>query len=74
MARGKSRVGARAMGRLLQKEFDQNEHHLAGVGRSSKWVVSAKKEETRQKRLDKLIEDSAHGRTLDQYARLQKSK
>ena len=26
------------------------------------WVVSAKKEETRLKRLDKLIDDSAHGR------------
>jgi uncharacterized protein YdeI (YjbR/CyaY-like superfamily) len=38
------------------------------------WVVSAKKEETRQKRLDKLIEDSANGRTIDQYTRLQKSK
>ncbi|HEX3446642.1 MAG TPA: YdeI/OmpD-associated family protein [Isosphaeraceae bacterium] len=38
------------------------------------WVVSAKKEETRQKRLDKLIEDSAQGRTIDQYTRLQKSK
>ena len=38
------------------------------------WVVSAKKEETRQKRLDQLIEDSAHGRKIDQYTRLQKSK
>jgi uncharacterized protein YdeI (YjbR/CyaY-like superfamily) len=38
------------------------------------WVVSAKKEETRQKRLDKLIEDSAQRRTIDQYTRLQKSK
>jgi uncharacterized protein YdeI (YjbR/CyaY-like superfamily) len=33
------------------------------------WVVSAKKEETRQKRLDKLIEYSAIGRIVDQYAR-----
>ena len=38
------------------------------------WVVSAKKEETRQKRLDQLIEDSAQGRKIDQYTRLQKSK
>jgi uncharacterized protein YdeI (YjbR/CyaY-like superfamily) len=38
------------------------------------WVVSAKKEETRQRRLDKLIEDSAQGRTIEQYTRLQKSK
>ena len=28
------------------------------------WVVSAKKEETRRKRLATLIEDSAHGRTI----------
>lgn len=33
------------------------------------WVVSAKMEETRLKRLDKLIEDSAHGRRLPQYDR-----
>jgi uncharacterized protein YdeI (YjbR/CyaY-like superfamily) len=38
------------------------------------WVVSAKKEQTRQKRLDQLIEESAHGRKIDQYTRLQKSK
>lgn len=31
---------------------------------ASWWVVSAKKEETRLKRLAKLIEDSAHGRKL----------
>jgi uncharacterized protein YdeI (YjbR/CyaY-like superfamily) len=36
---------------------------------ASWWVVSAKKEETRLKRLAKLIEDSAHGRTLPQYTR-----
>jgi uncharacterized protein YdeI (YjbR/CyaY-like superfamily) len=41
---------------------------------ASWWVVSAKKEETRQRRLDKLIEDSAQGRTIEQYTRLQKSK
>lgn len=28
------------------------------------WVISAKREETRPKRLDILIEDSAHGRTI----------
>jgi uncharacterized protein YdeI (YjbR/CyaY-like superfamily) len=38
------------------------------------WVVSAKKEETRQKRLDQLIDDSAHGRMIGQFTRLQKSK
>jgi uncharacterized protein YdeI (YjbR/CyaY-like superfamily) len=31
------------------------------------WVVSAKKEETRLKRLEKLIEDSARGRTISQF-------
>ena len=36
---------------------------------ASWWVVSAKKEETRLKRLGKLIEDSAAGRTLAQYTR-----
>ena len=30
------------------------------------WVVSAKREETRRKRLRTLIEDSAHGRTIRQ--------
>lgn len=33
------------------------------------WVVSAKKEETRVKRLATLIEDSAHGRTIRQLTR-----
>lgn len=32
------------------------------------WVVSAKKEETRRKRLEKLIEDSARGRTISQLS------
>jgi uncharacterized protein YdeI (YjbR/CyaY-like superfamily) len=31
------------------------------------WVVSARKEETRLKRLDKLIEDSAQGRKIGQF-------
>jgi uncharacterized protein YdeI (YjbR/CyaY-like superfamily) len=31
---------------------------------ASHWVMSAKKEETRRKRLATLIEDSAHGRTI----------
>jgi uncharacterized protein YdeI (YjbR/CyaY-like superfamily) len=31
------------------------------------WLVSAKQEETRLRRLDRLIEDSAQGRTLAQY-------
>ncbi len=33
------------------------------------WVVSAKKEETRLKRLEQLIEDSANGRRIGQMAR-----
>ncbi len=36
------------------------------------WVVSAKKEETRLRRLDKLIEDSAAGRTIPQFTPLKK--
>jgi uncharacterized protein YdeI (YjbR/CyaY-like superfamily) len=41
---------------------------------ASWWVVSAKREETRLKRLEKLIEDSAHGRTLAQYTRIKTVK
>jgi uncharacterized protein YdeI (YjbR/CyaY-like superfamily) len=36
------------------------------------WVVSARKEETRLKRLEKLIEDSAEGRQIAQFARPKK--
>lgn len=38
------------------------------------WVVSAKKEETRLKRLEKLIEESANGRTISQYTRKETAK
>jgi uncharacterized protein YdeI (YjbR/CyaY-like superfamily) len=38
------------------------------------WVVSAKKEETRLKRLDKLIDDSAQGRRIPQFTARKKSK
>jgi uncharacterized protein YdeI (YjbR/CyaY-like superfamily) len=38
------------------------------------WVVSAKKEETRLKRLDKLIEHSAQGQLIPQFTALKKSK
>lgn len=38
------------------------------------WVVSAKKEETRLKRLDTLIEDSAAGRTIPQFTVWEKRK
>jgi len=40
---------------------------------ASWWVLSAKREETRLRRLEKLIEDSAAGRTLAQYTRAKKS-
>ena len=33
------------------------------------WIVCAKKEETRLKRLEKLIEDSAQGRRLEGFTR-----
>jgi len=36
------------------------------------WVLSAKKEETRLKRLENLIDDSAHGRTIPQFTRRKK--
>ena len=38
------------------------------------WVLSAKKEETRLKRLEQLIDDSAHGRRLPQFVALKKPK
>ena len=38
------------------------------------YVLSARKEETRLKRLDQLIEDSAQGRRLPQFTILKKSK
>ena len=41
---------------------------------ASWWVVSAKREETRLKRLDKLIEDCAAGRTLAQHTPTKRSK
>jgi uncharacterized protein YdeI (YjbR/CyaY-like superfamily) len=37
------------------------------------WVVSAKRDETRQKRLATLIDDSAHGRTIAPLTRTPKS-
>ncbi|HET9495869.1 MAG TPA: YdeI/OmpD-associated family protein, partial [Chloroflexia bacterium] len=36
---------------------------------ASRWVMSAKREETRRKRLAALIEDSAHGRTIPPLTR-----
>jgi len=38
------------------------------------WVVSAKKEETRLRRLDKLGEDSAQGRRIPQFAEMKRAK
>jgi uncharacterized protein YdeI (YjbR/CyaY-like superfamily) len=33
------------------------------------WVVSAKRDETRRKRLATLIDDAAHGRTIKELTR-----
>jgi uncharacterized protein YdeI (YjbR/CyaY-like superfamily) len=41
---------------------------------ASWWVVSAKREETRLKRLDKLIDDSANGRTIRQFTAMNKRR
>jgi uncharacterized protein YdeI (YjbR/CyaY-like superfamily) len=41
---------------------------------ASWWVVNAKKEETRLKRLEKLIEHSAKGRTIPQFTPIKKSR
>jgi uncharacterized protein YdeI (YjbR/CyaY-like superfamily) len=38
------------------------------------WVISAKKDETRLKRLEKLIADSAAGRTVPQFTRWKRAK
>jgi len=38
------------------------------------WVVSAKREETRLRRLEKLIEDSAQNRTISQFTPTKKPK
>lgn len=38
------------------------------------WVLSAKKEETRLKRLEKLIEESTQGRTISQFTAIKKSR
>lgn len=38
------------------------------------WVISAKKEETRQRRLEQLIADSEQGRTIAQQTRVKKTK
>jgi uncharacterized protein YdeI (YjbR/CyaY-like superfamily) len=38
------------------------------------WVLSAKQEETRLKRLDQLIDDSANGRRIPQFTAMKKSK
>jgi len=37
------------------------------------WVVSAKQEETRLKRLDKLIDDSAEGHRIPQFTPIKKT-
>jgi len=38
------------------------------------WIVSAKKEETRLKRMEKLIEDSVNGRAISEFFSVKKTK
>lgn len=38
------------------------------------WVIGAKREETREKRLQSLIEHSANGRRIPQFVRAKKAK
>jgi uncharacterized protein YdeI (YjbR/CyaY-like superfamily) len=70
------RKGA-ALGGAYEKQFRANkkawsffETHPAWYRRTATWwVISAKKEETRLKRLAQLIDDCEHGRTLAQLKR-----
>jgi uncharacterized protein YdeI (YjbR/CyaY-like superfamily) len=50
--------------------WDYFQSRPAGYRRTATWwVVSAKKDETKRRRLETLIEDSAHGRMIKQLAR-----
>ena len=67
----------RTLGTDFEKEFRQNEaawNYFNANSRSYRrtaiwWVISAKQEATRLRRLARLIDDSAHGRTLAQLTR-----
>jgi uncharacterized protein YdeI (YjbR/CyaY-like superfamily) len=56
--------------RANERAWDFFNRQPAGYRKTATWwVVSAKKEETRQKRLATLIDDSEHGRTIAQLRR-----
>ena len=67
----------RTLGTDFEKEFRQNEaawNYFNAKSPSYRrtaiwWVISAKQEATRLRRLARLIDDSAHGRTLAQLTR-----
>jgi uncharacterized protein YdeI (YjbR/CyaY-like superfamily) len=66
-----------SLGDELEQQFDANKRaweffqaQPAGYKRTAiLWVVSAKRQETRRKRLATLIEDSQHGRRLRSLTR-----
>ncbi len=58
----REQVSADARPDLVTGDFDGN-------GQLDWWVLSARKEETRVRWLEKLIEDSAAGRRMAQFAR-----
>jgi uncharacterized protein YdeI (YjbR/CyaY-like superfamily) len=64
--------------RLLKKKSAASKFFQAqppSYRRAATWyVLSAKKEETRLKRLQQLIDDSAQGRTIPQFRRTKESK
>jgi uncharacterized protein YdeI (YjbR/CyaY-like superfamily) len=55
----------------IRKTVDETSYtnHFTPRGARTFWVMSAKKEETREKRLATLIEDSARGRTVPPLTR-----
>jgi uncharacterized protein YdeI (YjbR/CyaY-like superfamily) len=71
------RPGAVELGEAFERQFRANDaaweffqSQAAWYRRTATWwVISAKREETRQKRLATLIDDSAHGQTIAQFTR-----
>lgn len=61
--------------RANQAAWDFFQAQAAGYRRTASWwVISAKREETRLRRLDTLIDDSAHGRAIALLARRPRSE
>jgi uncharacterized protein YdeI (YjbR/CyaY-like superfamily) len=61
--------------RANKQAWDFFQAQAAGYRRTAIWwVISAKKEETRRKRLATLVEDSEHGRTIAPLTRRTKSE